>query len=104
MELSSSTKNLGLHKPCTVILQLSKSGKSVEHALMERHYVDLSKIYREFCVKGEGIILLLPLKRRAELATVTPNPWILIGFLEQAVIHLLCCLLQAFDQINLVNA
>jgi hypothetical protein len=45
VELSSSTKNLRLHKPYTVIPQLSKFGKSVEHALIEKHCIELSKIY-----------------------------------------------------------
>jgi hypothetical protein len=53
VELSSSTKNLRLHKPSTIIPQLSKSDKSVEHAITEKHCIDLSKIYKEFCVKGE---------------------------------------------------
>lgn len=73
MELSTSTKNLRLHKPCTLIPQLSKFGKSVEYAVIEKYCVDLSKVYTEFCVKGEGIKLLLPLKRLTELAIVTPN-------------------------------
>ena len=97
-------KNIKLHKPCAVIPQLSNSDKLVEHSLIAKHCIDLSKIYTKFCVKGEGIILLLPLKRRAEIATVTPNSWILIGLLEQVVILLLCCFVQAFDQVNLVNA
>jgi len=71
VELSRSTKNLRLHKSCTVIPQQSKSGKSVEHAIIEQYCVDLSKVYIEFCVKGEGMKFLLPLKRRTELAT--PN-------------------------------
>lgn len=71
MELSTSKSNLRRHKLCTVIPQLSKFGISVEHALIEKHCIDLSKIYTEFCVKGEEIIMLLPLKRRTELASHT---------------------------------
>lgn len=86
MELSSSKKSLSLHKPCRFSPQLRKSGKSVEHVLIEKHCIDLSKIYTEFCVKGEEIIVLLPIKRTVEIVTVTPNSWILFGLLEQAVI------------------
>ena len=75
VELSSSIKNLRLHKPCTVIPQLSKCDKSVVHAIIEKHCIDLCKIYMEFCVKGEGIIVLLLIKRRAEIPRVTRNSW-----------------------------